>query len=478
MTSHSRALRFLGHPTQRMKESAFWSIQMMLVAVTVAHVAVEFLDVFEKIAGTDSLIHLPAMLYLIPITFAGLRYGTEGGLLTAAAAGVLSIPNIVIWHGRGFEWLGESMFLLLVMGLGLVTAGVVDREHRQRSQAEDNSRRLRLANVVSRMLSRTPGLERALDVALSVMKEMLGLKSAEVIPPDAPSTPSPGLDMPIATETAELGTLRVERDSPMTEDELELLAVLAAQMAVAIENDRLRQSEHERLKTYARLVTEAQEEERKRIARDLHDDVAQPMIVLLRKLEEIVEDVPDSMVPRLCAAMTHVQSLLGDVRRFDRDLRPRLLDDLGLVAAIKWLTAVLADRSGIKGEITVRGAVENLPPHTSLTLFRVAQEALKNVEKHSRSQRVNIEIRRDDDRVWMAVADTGQGFVVSEATSEQTDGWGLLGMEERMKLAGGRLTIRSEPGQGTEVIAEAPTSIENDSMDSTRRRSRAVTGVH
>jgi signal transduction histidine kinase len=461
-----------------MKESAFWSIQMMLVGVTVAHGAVEFLAVFEKIAGTDSLIHLPAMLYLIPITFAGLRYGTEGGLLTAAAAGVLSIPNIVIWHRRGFEWLGESMFLLLVIGLGLVTAGVVDREHRQRSRAEDNSRRLRLANVVSRMLSRTPGLERALDVALSVMKEVLGLKSAEVIPPDATSTPSPGLDMPIATETADLGTLRVERDSPMTEDELELLAVLAVQMAVAIENDRLRQNEHERLKTYARLVTEAQEEERKRIARDLHDDVAQPMIVLLRKLEEIVEDAPDSMVPRLSAAMTHVQSLLGDVRRFDRELRPRLLDDLGLVAAIKWLTAVLADRSGIKGEITVRGVVENLPPHTSLTLFRVAQEALKNVEKHSRSQRVNIEIRRDGDRVWMAVADTGQGFVVSEATSEQTEGWGLLGMEERMKLAGGRLTIRSEPGQGTEVIAEAPTSVENDSMDSTRRRSRALTGVH
>jgi signal transduction histidine kinase len=461
-----------------MKESAFWSIQMMLVGVTLAHVAVESLDVFEKVAGTDSLIHLPAMLYLIPITFAGLRYGTEGGLLTAAAAGVLSIPNIVIWHRRGFEWLGESMFLLLVIGLGLVTAGVVDREHHQRSRAEDNSRRIRLANVVSRMLSRTPGLERALDVALSVMKEMLGLTSAEVLPPDAPSTPSTGLDMPIATETADLGTLRVERDTPMTEDELELLAVLAGQIAVAMENDRLRQTEHERLKTYARLVTEAQEEERKRIARDLHDDVAQPMIVLLRKLEEIVEGAPGSMLPRLLGAISHVQSLLGDVRRFDRDLRPQLLDDLGLLAALNWLTAVLADRSGIIGEITVRGDVENLSPHTSLTLFRVAQEALKNVEKHSRSQRVALEIRRDQDRVRIAVADTGRGFVVSEAGSELTDGWGLLGMEERMKLVGGSLTIHSEPGQGTEVIAEAPTSIETVSMDSTRRRSRTVTGVH
>lgn len=461
-----------------MKESAFWSIQMMLVGVTLAHVAVESLDAFEKVAGTDSLIHLPAMLYLVPITFAGLRYGTEGGLLTAAAAGVLSIPNIVIWHRRGFEWLGESIFLLLVIGLGLVTAGVVDREHHQRSRAEDNSRRLRLANVVSRMLSRTPGLERALDVALSVMKEMLGLKSAEVIPPDAPSTPSPGLDMPIATDTADLGTLRVERDSPMTEDEKELLAVLAGQIAVAIENDRLRQSEHERLKTYARLVTEAQEEERKRIARDLHDDVAQPMIVLLRKLEEIVEDAPDSMLPRLLGASSQVQSLLGDVRRFDRELRPQLLDDLGLVAALKWLTSALTNRSGITGEITVRGAVENLAPHTSLTLFRVAQEALKNVEKHSHSLRVNIEITRDQDRVRMAVADTGRGFAVSEARSDLTDGWGLLGMEERMKLAGGSLTIRSEPGQGTEVIAEAPTLVEDVFVDSTRRLRRIVTGVN
>lgn len=460
MTTRSRALRFLGHPSQRMKESAFWSIQIMLVAVTLVHVAVELLDAFEKVAGTDSLIHLPAMLYLIPITFAGLRYGTEGGLLTAAAAGVLSIPNIVIWHGRGFEWLGESMFLLLVMGLGLVTAGVVDREHLQRIRAEDNSRRLRLANVVSRMLSRTPGFARALDVALSVMKEVLGLKSAEVLPPGAPSTTSPGLDIPIATETRHLGILRVERDNPMTEDESELLAVLAAHIAVAIENDRLRQSEHERLRAYARLVTDAQEEERRRIARDLHDDVAQPMIVLLRKLEEVVDDAPDSMAPRLFGAMSHVQSLLGDVRRFGRDLRPQLLDDLGLVAALKRLTAVLADRSGVKGEITVRGVVGNLPPHTSLTLFRVAQEALKNVEKHSRSQRVHIEIRCEDDRIWMTVADTGQGFVVSEATSDQSDGWGLLGMEERMKLAGGSLTIRSEPGQGTEVIAEAPISVE------------------
>jgi signal transduction histidine kinase len=212
--------------------------------------------------------------------------------------------------------------------------------------------------------------------------------------------------------------------------------------------------EKERIRTrLIQQVITAQEDERKRIARDLHDHTSQNLVSMIVQLK-IIEDSKDPIArsQNLAELKKQLKTMTGDVRRMALDLRPEVLDDLGLVQAIQWF----ADRCSMDGKIEIKveacSGCFHLPPSESIALYRVAQEALSNVVKHSQAQHAQVSIDCDEYSIVLTVADDGIGIV----HNPESGGFGLFGMRERMQLLGGNLHVESTPGKGARVCAIIP----------------------
>lgn len=236
-----------------------------------------------------------------------------------------------------------------------------------------------------------------------------------------------------------------------------ILASVGRQTGIAIENARL----YENMRFYARQITQAQEDERKRIARELHDETAQALIDLSRRLDDLANQraqISESTRKRLEEFQELIDEILQGVRRFSRDLRPSVLDDLGLLPALEGLMADMKEGNGIKTELRVHGDRRRLPPEAELVLFRIVQEALNNAKRHSQASRVVTTVEFNGGRTRITVEDNGRGFEVPERTGELVSSGklGLIGMHERAQLLGGTLTLRSELGKGTTVIVDVP----------------------
>jgi signal transduction histidine kinase len=208
-----------------------------------------------------------------------------------------------------------------------------------------------------------------------------------------------------------------------------------------------------------RRVIAAQEDERKRIARELHDDTSQALTVLAMSLERTAAAVeaPDDRA-KLEEMKELAVSMLDDVHKLIFDLRPSLLDDLGLVAAARWYAESRLVPLGIRVSLETVGEERRLSAEVETALFRAIQEALTNVARHAEAENVAISLEFSANRVLVDVEDDGRGFDVTAVRPEadQARGLGLLGMQERVSLLGGRIDIRSEPGSGTTVHIEVP----------------------
>jgi two-component system sensor histidine kinase DegS len=268
------------------------------------------------------------------------------------------------------------------------------------------------------------------------------------------------LAVPIATSGNVFGTLGIiatadRRD--FSERDVSVLSAVARQAAVAIENARL----YEAMRSYTRQILTAQEEERKRIARELHDDTAQSLVALSRQLDGLLsasEEDPERARQRLLDLRRLTAQISQDVRRFSQDLRPSTIDDLGLLPTLEALTTRMSQENDVEANLEVKGERRRLSPEVELVLFRIAQEALTNVRKHSGATKVLTTVEFGDGVVRVTVTDNGGGFTVPERTSDlvETGKLGLTGMFERAHLAGGTVSVHSEPGKGTTVVAEIP----------------------
>jgi two-component system sensor histidine kinase UhpB len=196
---------------------------------------------------------------------------------------------------------------------------------------------------------------------------------------------------------------------------------------------------------------QAQEEERARVARDLHDEVNQSLTGLLLRLEAARADAPPSLEPELAETKALANQAMRELLSLARQLRPTALDDLGLAAAI----AGLVERLGggeVEATVAVDGDFSDLSDDAQLVVYRVAQEALSNAARHSGAHRVTVVLSRDGAGVELTVADDGRGF----AFAESERGLGIGGMRERALLIGGEVTIESRPGAGTTVRLRIP----------------------
>jgi two-component system sensor histidine kinase UhpB len=190
----------------------------------------------------------------------------------------------------------------------------------------------------------------------------------------------------------------------------------------------------------------AQEEERARVARDLHDEVNQSLTGLLLRLEAVREAAPPELEPELADTKALANQAMRELLSLARQLRPTALDDLGLAAAIAGLVDRIA-ASGIEARLSEEGDLSGIDGDVQLVVYRVAQEALSNAARHSGAQRIAVSLRRSGQGVELEVSDDGRGF----AFEESERGLGIAGMRERALLIGAELTIESRPGQGTTV---------------------------
>jgi two-component system sensor histidine kinase DegS len=221
----------------------------------------------------------------------------------------------------------------------------------------------------------------------------------------------------------------------------------------------------ENLRYYMQQVTIAQEEERKRIARDLHDDIAQSLLLVMQGLDMLSSTkrpkLTNTQLKRYLERLRNqAVEALEAVRRCAQDMRPRIIDDLGLVAALEWLTDDLSKYGEVDARAEITGEERALPGEVQLLLFRIAQEALNNVRKHAHATSMILKMAFDDDKLTLVISDNGSGFKVPEMLGDLAGigKLGLTGMQERAKLIGGKLTIESELGKGTTVMVKVPLS--------------------
>jgi two-component system sensor histidine kinase UhpB len=251
---------------------------------------------------------------------------------------------------------------------------------------------------------------------------------------------------PLETLIEDMEKVDLSRPTPLLPDSIDGVAETEEVERIELAFLRmLRRLEAERHRAGSAALR-AQEQERARVARDLHDEVNQSLTGLLLRLEAAREAAPPELEPELAETRALANEAMRELLSLARQLRPTALDDLGLAAAVSGQVEQL-ERSGLAAELSVEGDLSGLDEDVQLVVYRVAQEALANAARHSEAGRVEVALRRSGEGVELSVADDGRGF----AFEQSERGLGIGGMRERALLVGGELTIESRPGQGTTV---------------------------
>ncbi|HYL06402.1 MAG TPA: sensor histidine kinase [Thermoanaerobaculia bacterium] len=217
-----------------------------------------------------------------------------------------------------------------------------------------------------------------------------------------------------------------------------------------------------RFRALAKAVWQVQEEERRRLARELHDGLGQELTALKNQLELLAGEAGGAgahgLGEKLASAVELAARALHDTRELSRLLRPPILDDLGLLPALSWLTRTLRESAGLEVRVSGDGVDGRLDPDLEILVFRFVQEALTNVLKHSGAQAAAVLLRRRGGWLELEVTDAGRGFDAARALDPAAGaaGSGLRGMRDRLDLFGGRLRITSAPGAGTRLHAAVP----------------------
>ncbi len=237
------------------------------------------------------------------------------------------------------------------------------------------------------------------------------------------------------------------------------------QLATALSSLILKlEDTNNQLRRLSEQVINAQEEERKRIARSLHDDTGQALSMLIIDLERLENRIPQEPLElhtRLSKARQLATDTLNELRKTVHGLRPTILDDLGLIPAIRWYARSNLEEAGIQVEVDTPINPSSIPPRLSTTLFRIAQEAINNIVRHSQAQKAVITLSYNNGKICLQIEDDGRGFDTTQSPKEamRMQHWGLIGIQERAELVGGTFKISSEPDHGTHLEVTVPLQV-------------------
>ena len=273
----------------------------------------------------------------------------------------------------------------------------------------------------------------------------------------------PCICLPLRAKKRLLGVMHLARrgDSPIAPEDIQLLTGVSEQLAVAVENAGLWEDLKEREAVKGQLLEKiivAQEEERRRVAQELHDEAGQALTALLVELRALeLTDPRDGLEARVAELRALVADSLRIVQNIALELRPSMLDDMGLLPALRRYIQTYADRYGLRVDFQTSGVEElRLQQAAETTIYRILQEALTNVARHASASSVSVVLTQRDHQLVGIVEDDGRGFDVGQALGRREASLGIAGMQERASLVGGRLAVESRPGEGTTVFVEVP----------------------
>ncbi len=496
-----------GTPTERAirpkpwASSQFWMLQFIVLALFLVRLAatVAFhLDTTALVLEFSTFV-----LFVVPVLYTALNYGFEGAILTSAWVTLLAVPRFVVAvsdHDIQAAW-AELAQIILLDAISLLIGQRVSAEREALLLAESSREAHLRAEALYRNLfdsNQAPILivdESGVVIeanasALQVftpsdptggrahpgargtaprLVDMIGAEAAgQVLTrlisarlPSASSDHDPG-----GLPSGRLEPVRLEvggqpalfRPSATVLDQ----AGGGLRMQVVFEDVTAETRRHDLMEAYAARVVLGQEEERRHLAQELHDGPVQTLIHLCRQIDRIERQV--ATAPDAGASLANLRIIaegtVAELRSIAKGLRPSILDDLGLVASINQMLTEAGERQQFETSFGVTGTARRLPPAVELALFRIAQEAITNVERHARADRVAVGLSFESSGLRLLVKDDGVGFEPPfESDQGNSSSLGLPGMTERAHLIGSTLTIRSEPGAGTSVDVWVPTTI-------------------
>lgn len=431
----------------------FWAMQLAIVAVVVLH-QLHHLKVAVPAIGIPHFASLA--LLLLPVVYAALTWGFGGAVATAGWTTLLALPFVLpeAWHPR----LEDLVQLTVVDVAGFLVSHRVERERTATAAYRSAEKRYRVlfeGNQAPILVTDLGGTVRELNGAAAALfggsaagrplADLLGRQAADCV---IRLEPAPVFDYRSGSGA------RLSLRPASTE----VAGPNGRWLLVVIHDVTQERVERDRIQSYAVQVLRGHEEERRRLAHELHDDPLQTLLYLSRRLRADARAAPQPTAAVLEETRNLVEGLARDLRRIAEGLRPPSLDDLGLVAALRQALAEVAQRAEVDTMLHVDGEERRLAPEVELGLFRIAQEALRNVERHAHASCACLDIRFEWAGVSVTVSDDGVGIENLDGEGRGAfQSLGMNGMRERAALLGGRFQVTSEPGTGTRIEFSVPT---------------------
>lgn len=451
----------------------FWAVQLLAIPIALLHFVVVNADYFVEFQG---LYFIPISLLVVPVIYAALTFGFAGAIGTAIWVVILSIPNL-IFGLAGFERMGEIFQLAILVTLAIFIGQRVDREINSRNKMKaaisaltasereyrglfdsspfpvlilDSNKIITDANPAAGVL-----LNRPIKVLKGTSVDQLGIKT--VLKTALHYQKENWWETNLVTISKDGSEVYLEPTFTTVDDRHGnvITQILLRDITEAYQRQA-------GLKAYTARMLKAQEDERQHIARELHDETIQTLSLLYRQLDQLASEkniLPESTMEKLKEARSIAEKAVKDLRDFTRGLRPPILDDLGVVASVRRLLVDFADRTKINGQFRIEGTERRLPQDEEVGLYRIAQEALWNIEHHAlKARNVSVTFTFSESNTSLEVTDDGIGFNVPAVinSSSRSHKLGLVGMQERAALIGGNLSINSIPGKGTTITVFVP----------------------
>ncbi len=485
---------FFNRLTGVLRKPGLWIILLLFIVLTIPHYEetfgypIFFTNIVSNLGLTRHA--LERILLLVPVVWSGFLFGIKGTIIASLVALGCMLPRAILISEHPSDALFETGAIILVggfiSGLSAFSVRLLSRERQYLAELEKTHQELTASEQRYRKL-----FENAHDAIW--LQDMDGY----VLTANEAAARNTGYDLKslIGMNVKEFlpeASLEIARDirrrllsgegiedsydqEMVRKDGTE--AFLRLSTSLVVENGQPVAFQHiardvteeramqENLRFYLQEATEAQEEERKRISRELHDETIQELVVLSRQLDVLASkdtSLSDEDRQYIEQLQQNAGNIMKGVRRLSQDLRPAALDRLGLLAALEWLVSDVKEYSGIETEINAIGESRRLSEQVELVLFRITQEALRNTWRHSKATSAEITIEFSVDKVWITISDNGEGFNPPRSMGDlaKEGKLGLAGMQERARLIGGTLKVESQPGKGTTITVEVSTNHE------------------
>jgi PAS domain S-box-containing protein len=456
----------IGRPP--LADRRFWVVQLLTVLMTLA-IAVLW---SRWLAGLPSHLGQPVadaanLLFLVPVIYAALNFGLSGSVATALLVALVRGAYLIVWHDPLQLWILGAVYAT-VLAVAVFVGGRVEREVEARRDAEAAHCAARASEAQFRRLFESSPAPTLLLAADSTVRranpaaaalfgrsrpELEGVSLATVVGEKAAAAIAGGREQVLehrhgSREPSRFLRPVVSRDGT-SEGPLQVVFV-----DVSEERRQLGISD-----AYAAFVLRAQEEERSRIAQEVHDEPLQRVVQLCHQLDRAAAGA-GGLGPSLAAARRTAEDIGKELRRLAGGLRPPALDELGLAATLRIVARDLRERvPDLDVQVLVSGRQRRLDPMIELNLFRIAQEALRNVERHAEASEVAVTLAYGRQGVRLSIVDDGRGLPGDGADGALPAGrLGLVGMRERARLLGGQLETDSGPGAGTRIEVSIQTA--------------------